>query len=126
MPQVRLAGEIALCALVVIPSVFAPAQADTSRRRSLASCTQFEQNDKDEQSLELRVRSTCTMPIDCTLSWQVVCAPQSRKRRKVTTGSAAFTVESASEKAAEASAASCGDDSWLIKGVSWRCEPSKE
>lgn len=126
MMQVRLAGAAALCALAVVCSLSSFASADSVRRRSLTSCTQFEQRDKDELSLELTVRSTCSMPIDCALSWQLVCAPDSRKRRKVTSGAASFTVGSASAQSADASAASCGDDSWTIKNITWRCEPSKE
>ncbi len=127
MFKARLMGAAALCALAVttIPSL-QPATADTVRgRRSLARCTSFDQR-QNESSLELTIKNSCTMPIDCTLSWQLVCAPESKKRRKVTPESMEFTLSSDSSQVTAASAASCGDDSWLIKSVSWRCEASKE
>ncbi len=125
MLQVRL-GVGALCALVALASSSTPAAAQEPHRRSLARCTRFEQHGKTEVSLELSVSNTCSMPIDCTVSWEVVCAPESRKRRRATAGSASFTVQTSSAQAAEASAATCGDDSWVIRAISWRCEPSKE
>lgn len=121
----RQAGALALGALVFL-SLLPDALAETPRRRSLASCTQAEQRDKDELSIALTVRSTCSMPIDCKVAWNLVCAPQARKRRKVMPGQASFTVPSSSAQETELSAAACGDDSWVIKDVTWRCEPSKE
>lgn len=121
----RQAGALALGTLVFL-SLQPHAMAETPRRRSLASCTQAEQRDKDALSIALTVRSTCSMPIDCKVTWSLVCAPQARKRRKVTPNEASFTVQSSSSQETELSAAACGDDSWLIKDVSWRCEPSKE
>lgn len=121
----RQAGALALGALVFL-SLAPHALAEGPRRRSLAKCTQAEQRDKDDVSIALTVRSTCSMPIDCKVTWSLVCAPDARKRRKVTPGQASFTVASSSSQEAELSAAACGDDSWVIKDVSWRCEPSKE
>lgn len=121
----RQAGALALTTLGLL-SLAPRALADAPRRRSLASCTQAEQRDKDEQSIALTVRSTCSMPIDCKVTWNLVCAPEARKRRKVTPNEASFTVQSSSSQETELSAAACGDDSWLIKNVTWRCEPSKE
>jgi cell division septation protein DedD len=126
MHTARLVGVAALCALAVLTATLAPAAADPPRRRSLAQCTAFEQREKDEVSVELTVRNTCTVPINCRVSWRLVCAPESKKRRKVTPGSVAFTLAEASAQVTEASAAECGDASWMIKDVIWRCDSSKE
>ncbi len=127
MFESRLLGAAALCALAVssisaIPSI---AAADGVRKRSLARCTSFDQREQ-ESALELSIKNSCTMPIDCTLSWELVCAPESKKRRKITPSQTAFTLSSEAVQATSASAEACGDDSWIIKNVLWRCEASKE
>jgi hypothetical protein len=127
MEKARLMGAAALCALAAV-TVLAPkpAAAEGERKRSLARCTSFDQREKDESSLELTIKNSCTMPIDCKISWELVCAPASKKRRKVTPESTAFTVSTDATQVTALSAAACGDDSWVIRGVSWRCEASKE
>jgi hypothetical protein len=126
MLETRLPVAAALCALVVTTfSSMSPATADDVRKRSLARCTSFDQRET-ESALELTIKNSCTMPIDCTVSWQLVCAPESRKRRKITPGQMAFTLSSDAVQSTAASAEACGDDSWIIKNVLWRCEASKE
>lgn len=121
----RVLGVVALCALAVSTlSSISPAAADGVRKRSLARCTSFDQREQ-ESALELTIKNSCTMPIDCTLSWQLVCAPESKKRRKVMPSQTAFTLSSEAVQATSASAEACGDDSWIIKDVLWRCEANK-
>lgn len=129
MFQAQLVGAAAL-AVTVVSSSFAPslvvAEATPSKPRSLARCTSFEQREKDETSLEITIKNRCSMPIDCKLSWQLVCAPESKKRRKVLPESTAFTLSTDAAQSTSASATVCGDDSWVIQSVTWRCEASKE
>jgi hypothetical protein len=125
MVKARVAVVAAHCSLVAF--LVAPVAADAPRpRRSLASCTAFDSRERGEAALELTVRNTCTMPIACTVSWQLICAPQAKKRRQVIPGSVAFTLASNNAHSTEASAAACGDDNWLINGVTWRCAASDE
>lgn len=129
MEKARLIGIAALCALAIPTlSSLQPATADTPSggKRSLARCTSFDQREKDETSLELTIKNSCTIPIDCSVSWQLVCAPESKKRRKVTAESTAFTLSTDATQVTALSAAACGDDAWLIRGVTWRCDASKE
>jgi hypothetical protein len=127
MHKPLLIGVAALGAHVILTASWStPAAADASKRRTIANCTSFDQHAKDETSLELTVQNKCTMPIDCTVSWRLVCAPESKKRRKVTPSSIAFTLATDTTHTSEANAAECGDDSWEIQAVSWRCEPNKE
>lgn len=122
----RILGAAALCALAASTlSPIAPAAADGVRKRSLARCTSFDQREQ-ESALELTIKNSCTMPIDCTLSWELVCASESKKRRKVMPSQTAFTLSSEAVQATSASAEACGDDSWIIKNVLWRCEANKE
>jgi hypothetical protein len=127
MHKPLLIGVAALCAHAALTSSWSTsAAADAPKRRSIANCTSFDQHAKSELSLELTVQNKCTMPIDCTVSWRLVCAPGSKKRRKVTPSSISFTLATETAQSTEANATECGDDSWEIQAVSWRCQPNKE
>ncbi len=125
MSQAHLIGAAALCALAATSSL-ATADTAVAKQRSLARCTSYEQREKNDASLEISIKNSCSMPIDCKISWQLVCAPESKKRRKVLPESLTFTISTDATQSTAASATACGDDSWLIQGVSWRCEASKE
>jgi hypothetical protein len=97
-----------------------------SRAKSLADCTSFQQNDKAEDVVELSVHNSCGVPVDCTIKWRVVCAPDSKKRRAVHAKSSKFTLTEGSGKSAEATASACGDDAFAIDSIQWSCEPNKD
>jgi hypothetical protein len=93
-------------------------------RKSVATCTTFDQQDKDDK-LGFTIHNACSIPIDCAITWRVVCAPESKTRRAVHPGRVSFTVTDATSQSAEASASACGNDAFTIDSVSWSCEPSK-
>src|SRR5690242_21419102 len=107
--------------LALALSICVPAFAD--HQKSVSECTAFDENEKGEDVLELTVHNSCSMPVDCTLSWTVVCAPRSAKRRAAHPSATKFSLDSATSQSADASAAVCGDDSWTIQDVSWSCQP---
>jgi hypothetical protein len=111
----------ATCALAI--SICAPAFAD--RARSLADCTSFDQTNKSDAKVAFTIHNACTVPIDCAVSWRVVCAPDSRKRRSTHPGSAKFALIAGGGDTTEASAVVCGDDAWTIDSVRWSCAPNK-
>jgi hypothetical protein len=113
----------AICALAI--STFVPL-AVAKQNKSLADCTTFDQKDKDETTTEMTVKNACTIPLDCTMSWRVVCAPDSKKRRNVHANEEKFGLASSSEITKLASAAVCGDDPWVIDSVTWTCTPNKD
>jgi hypothetical protein len=113
----------ATCALAA--SILVPVAA-ASGRRSLDHCTSFTQVDESEEVSALTVSSTCSIPIDCSVSWRVVCAPDSKKRRAVHRGSVVFAFPTTDTKTARASAEICGDDSFVIDSVQWSCQPNKD
>ncbi len=117
-----LKARWAACALAM--AICAPALADRARR-ALAECTRFEQVDKDEPVVAFTIHNTCSIPVDCSLAWRVVCAPDSNKRRASHLGAASFTITEGGAQSTDASAAVCGDAGWLIDSVRWRCEPRK-
>lgn len=113
----------AICALAI--STFVPV-ALANQKKSLADCTTFDQKDKDETTTELTVKNACTIPLDCSMSWRVVCAPDSKKRRNVHANEEKFGLASSGEMTKLASAAVCGDDPWQIDSVQWTCTPNKD
>jgi hypothetical protein len=117
----------ASCALAVSlnVSICAPA-AFADRARSLADCTTFDQTNTGDAKVAFTIHNACTIPVDCAVSWRVVCAPESRKRRAVHPSSAKFALAAGGGDTAEASAAVCGDDGWTIDAVQWSCTPNKD
>jgi hypothetical protein len=95
-------------------------------KKSLAACTSFDQLDKDDDLVELTVHNACSVPIDCVISWRLVCAPESKTRRTVHAGSANLALVDATSQSAQASAAACKDDSWLLDQVRWSCQPNQQ
>ena len=114
----------ATCALAI--SIAVPAAFAEHTKKSLSECTTFTQAEKGEDAVELTVKNTCTVPLDCSMSWRVVCAPDSKKRRSVHPTEAKFSLVPQSETSKDASAAMCGDDAWTIDSVEWTCAPNKE
>ena len=115
----------ATCALAIMIAVPA-ATADRGAKKSLATCTSFDQTDKDDDTVEFTIHNSCTIPVDCSVSWRVVCAPDSKKRRASHPGAAKLALQDTTMGSAQATAAICGDDAWSIDSVSWSCEPNKD
>ena len=113
----------ATCALAI--AIAAPAFADRPRR-SLAECTRFDQADKGDNRVAFTIHNGCSIPVDCAVSWRVVCAPDTRKRRASHPASVKFAIADGASGSAEASAAICGDDAWAIDSVEWSCSPNKD
>ena len=113
----------ATCALAI--SICLPAAAGHTKK-SLAECTSFDQVEKGEDTVEFTVTNSCSIPLDCSMSWRVVCAPDSKKRRSVHPSESKFSLTTNSTETKKASAAICGDDPWTISGVEWTCAPNKE
>lgn len=113
-------------AFALATTLCVPALADSPRTRSLSDCALFDQTNKDDATVELSIRNTCTVPIDCSISWRVVCAPQSHERRVVHDGSTKQKLAEGATLSTDASAKPCGDDPWTIDHVEWSCMPNKE
>jgi hypothetical protein len=111
----------ATCALAI--AICVPAFAD--RPRSLSRCTSFDQSDQGDDKVAFTIRNACSIPVACSVSWRVVCAPDSRKRRASHPNTARFAITEGGSQSAEASAAVCGDDGWVIDSVQWACQPDK-
>lgn len=116
----------ATCALAIMIVVPAATADRGSAKKSLADCTSFDQTDKDEDTVEFTIHNSCSIPVDCTMSWRVVCAPDSKKRRASHPGSAKLALTNSGMGSAQATAAVCGDDAWAIDSISWSCEPNKD
>jgi hypothetical protein len=113
----------ATCALAI--SICVPALADHPKK-SLADCTAFDQADKGDDGVQFTLHNSCSIPVSCAISWKLVCAPDSHKRRAVHASAAKLSLIEGAAQTADASAASCGDASWSIGDVTWTCEPTKD
>jgi hypothetical protein len=89
----------------------------------LSSCTTFDQNDQGDDRVELTVHNQCTVPLTCSISWRLVCAPASHKRRSVHPSTSQLALSEGATGSAVASAAACGDDGWSIESIEWSCKP---
>jgi len=114
----------ATCALAI--SICVPVAFADRGPKSISTCTSFGQEDKGEDKVQFTVHNSCTIPVDCSISWRVVCAPESKKRRAAHAGAAKLALTNGAIQSAEASAAICGDDGWSIDSIAWSCQPNKE
>lgn len=114
----------ATCALAL--SICVPVAMADRTKRSINECALFGQEDKGDDKVEFTINNTCSMPVDCSISWRVVCAPDSKKRRASHAGAAKLSLANGASQTAAASAAVCGDDGWSIDSIAWSCQPNKE
>lgn len=115
----------ATCALAI--SVTVPAIATAERvHKSLADCTGFEQADKGDDAVSFTIHNGCSIPVDCSIHWRLVCAPESKKRRSTHPATARLALGDNGTSTADASAGDCGDDSWTIDQIEWSCQPNKD
>lgn len=122
---VRSAGCTLAVAISIVPASAVPASADRAPR-SIAACASFDQVDRGDDRVAFTIRNACSIPVDCSVSWRVVCAPDAKKRRASHPGSAKLAIPEGGSLSAEASAAICGDDAWVIDAVVWACQPNKD
>lgn len=116
-------ASCALAAMIIAPVALAGGK---GTQKSLDDCTSFEQVETSEEAMDLTIRSTCSVPIDCTVSWRVVCAPESKKRRAAHRSTKKLVFTTVDTKSTQASAAICGDDPWIVDSINWGCEPNKD
>jgi hypothetical protein len=127
--RARWAGS-ALALLSLLVSTTAGADKDAVRkkpaRQSIADCATFVQKDSGETTVDFTVDNACSIPVECTVTWSLTCAPDVPKRRSKKFEGASFTLASTETKTTTASADRCGSDGWAIADVSWSCAPSKD
>ena len=123
--SVRWASCVLALAFSIVPASVGPASADRARH-SVAACASFDQVDRGDDRVAFTIHNACSIPVDCSVSWRVVCAPDAKKRRASHPGSARLAISEGTTGSAEASAAICGDDAWVIDAVVWRCQPNKD
>jgi len=114
----------ATCALAV--SILTVPALAKGTKKSLAECTSFKQTEKGEDTIELTIQNSCKVPVDCSIKWRVVCAPDAPKRRAVHEKTSKMTLAEGAGSAAEATASVCGDDSFSIDSIQWGCEANKD
>jgi hypothetical protein len=114
----------AACALAI--SICIPVAIADRGKKSISECTTFGQEDKGDDKVQFSIQSSCDIPVDCSITWRVVCAPESKKRRAAHAGAAKLALTLNSTQTADASAAMCGADSWSIDSIVWSCQPNRD
>jgi hypothetical protein len=116
-------------AVVAVALVFASqtAVADKHKRRvkvreSVAACTSFDQVDRADDSLDFVVGNTCDVAVACSVSWTVICAPETKAARRHQHGQA-FSLATAQTQSTNADAGTCGSQAWAIDNIVWACQP---
>ena len=112
----------ATCAIAI--SICVPAVADRAKR-SLSECTAFDQADKGDDAVKFSIHNGCSVAVDCSISWKVVCAPDA-KHPQIHSESSKLAIVDNTTLSTDASAAVCGDKAWAIQSIEWSCLPSKE
>lgn len=116
----------AVVAVLVATIAATTTTATADHHKSLADCTAFDQQDKGDASVEMTVHNSCSVPVDCDVTWTVTCAPDTKKRKSTHPSAVKLTIGEGLSQTAEASAAVCGDDSWEISSVNWSCQANKD
>lgn len=111
---------IALASCLFVPVALA------ERHKSLSDCTSFEQNDKGDTSVEMTIHNSCSIQVDCTVQWRVVCSPDAKTKKSVHPASSKLSITEGTSSTAEASAAVCGDAAFAIDSVEWVCTPNND
>jgi len=120
----RRSCVLALLVCLCIPTL--AAADDPPRRRPVSACTRFDQRASGEDAVDLVVANRCAIPVDCSVTWTVTCAPESPKRRSTKREGAAFRLEPTTSQTTTASAARCGGDGWQITAITWSCAPARD
>jgi putative hemolysin len=123
--SVRRASYCLALAISIVPASAVPALADAPRR-TIAACASFDEAERGDGRIAFTIHNACSIPVDCAVSWRVLCAPDAKKRRASHPGSARLAISEGANGSAEASAAICGDDAWVIDSVVWSCQPNKD
>ena len=120
----------ALCALA-LAMLCSPAAAGPKKPRpkkakvSIASCTTFDQRDRDDDGVDLVVANRCDVRLACSVSWSLTCRPATGRSRKSQHGQA-FSLVTDSTESTAATPEACGNDGWEIDDVAWSCQPDPE
>jgi hypothetical protein len=119
---------LALCLAIPTPLALADeGERKKPSRKTVAECTSFEQTDREtEDGVDFSVRNACSMPVSCSLSWALTCAPASKKSRSRKVDTHAFQLDADNGITLTASTARCGDDGWAIDSITWSCAPASD
>ncbi|HVV88577.1 MAG TPA: hypothetical protein VHE35_36285 [Kofleriaceae bacterium] len=120
-----------LCALALAalcsPAAAGPHKKTVKRAKvSIASCTSFDQLDRDtDDGVDLVVSNRCDVRLACSVSWSLTCRPAEGKSRRSQHGEA-FSLATDATQSTAATIDACGNDGWQIDDVSWSCQPDPE
>lgn len=120
-------GALCALALTVTSSTVAAGPKKARGKKSttsVASCTSFDQRDREDEGVDLVVSSRCEVKLACSVSWSLTCRPAEGKSRRSDHGTA-FTLVTDATEVTNVSPAACGNDGWEIDDVVWSCQPDR-
>jgi hypothetical protein len=121
-------GVLGALALVMLCS---PATAERKKprqkvnRTSVATCTSFDQVDREDDGMDVVVENRCSIRVACSVSWSWPCRPAAGRSRRTQHGQA-FTLVTDATETTSISPSACGNDGWEIDDVLWACQPDPE
>jgi hypothetical protein len=119
--SLRARGSICVLSAVVFFTSQVGADPRLDRRRD---CAVFEQRDAegDNGGVIFRVANSCAASLSCSVSWQLVCSPEGKKRERHP-ATEKFTLTANDLREVTASAEACGSRDWQIRNIVWQCRP---
>lgn len=93
-----------------------------SKKTPVSVCAHFDQLDREDDGVDLVVANRCEVKLSCSVSWTLVCAPDTAAAARSQHASA-FALEVGRDQSTLASPAVCGNDGWVIDDVTWSCQP---
>ena len=79
------------------------------------ACVDYDET-SDDDSVSVRLRSSCERPLRCEISWELSCANAAPR-----SGEAAFRLRTGATSVTVASASACGEANWSVDALSWSC-----
>ncbi len=115
-PRHPLVACLATFAFALAPDGVVPAA--IAENTSVGDCVRFELA-RTEPDMAYTIDNSCDLAVSCTVSWRLVCG-ESRSGR-VSDGRRRLRVARSASSEIAISAASCGDDQWIVEDVAWVC-----
>ena len=122
MRRQLLLAPVCLCALELAGGHTAVSSATPSVQLDQVEftkdhCVRYDQQPRDD-GITLSLTSTCETTRQCSVKWHLRCGGDKHIRK----GGARFALSPTSTQTVDASASVCGEASWKISRVRWRCK----
>ncbi|MBN2192016.1 MAG: hypothetical protein JW751_04310 [Polyangiaceae bacterium] len=115
-PRHPLVLGLAATAIALVPTGGVPTA--LAEDTNAGDCVRFEVA-RTEPDMAYTVDNSCTLAVNCTLSWRLVCGEN--REGKVIDGRRRFRVASSRVSEVTIDARVCGNNEWSVEDVAWVC-----